>query len=928
MEFNTKQTVMDLASNEKNPVTCFGIEFSNDDERRNYFCDRLREYIENPEFRAQEGFPQGTVEDILKMSDPPYYTACPNPFFTEFLELYGAPYNPDEHYRRSPFVADVAVAKTDHLYKSHRYHTKVPYKAIAQYILHYTRPGDVILDGFSGTGMTGVAAEYVKNAEEEILRATGNQSKEEQLQNGTIESGARHALLVDLSPAATMLAASFNAEVEINSFATWATEQMEEFDDQYGWFYRCEHEGQEGVGKVTEYVWSEIFSCPECQGEVDFLRDACNQDARPLEEITCSHCSATLSKRQLEKRFQYRVDPLTGEQGAFPTRRLSRVHYRVGQRSFVREPIESDLNRIKLTEAIRPSAALPTVAIPYMHMTHERARMDKQGVSHYHHFYTPRMQVALSWLWDRLADAPDEATRRIGRFWLDSHFLNLSIQNCYRPGVSFPYNPISGIYYVSSVVSEPNPLIAYANKLKQLVRGFSGRSVRAGKYGVMTGSCAAIPIKNDSIDYIFTDPPFGENIYYSDLNFLVEAWVGVFTATEQEVIVDKAKSKGLLQYQDLMHSCFSEYYRVLKPGRWMTVVFSNSKASVWNAIQVALQAAGFVVAEVTALDKVQGSYRQLTSTTAVKQDLVISAYKPNGGLEQRFVEAGPTKDSAWDFTQTHLRNLAVTKRDKNGLLEAVAERDPRRIFDRLVAWFIRHNTPVPISSAEFQTEVINRFPERDGMIFLPHQADEYDRQRLAVGQPPQRDLFVDDERSAIDWLSDYLKTKPASYQEIHPDFTRQTGAGWRKHEEKPELARLLEDNFLQYDGSGPVPSQIHRYLSSNWKELRNLEKTDSALVEKGRARWYVPDPAKQQDVEKRRDKALMREFDRYRMHKGRKLKEVRLEAMRAGFKSAWALKEYQTIIDVAAKVQEDAWLEDEKLLMYFDMANTRLQAAK
>ena len=80
-----------------------------------------------------------------------------------------------------------------------------------------------------------------------------------------------------------------------------------------------------------------------------------------------------------------------------------------------------------------------------------------------------------------------------------------------------------------------------------------------------------------------------------------------------------------------MQRCFAEYYRVLKPGRWMTVVFSNSKAAVWNAIQVALQQAGFVVAEVTALDKVQGSYRQVTSTTAVKQDLVISAYKPNGG---------------------------------------------------------------------------------------------------------------------------------------------------------------------------------------------------------------------------------------------------------------------------------------------------------
>src|SRR5690606_15939253 len=157
---------------------------------------------------------------------------------------------------------------------------------------------------------------------------------------------------------------------------------------------------------------------------------------------------------------------------------------------------------------------------------------------------------------------------------------------------------------------------------------------------------ARLPLADGSIDYVFTDPPFGENIFYADLNFLVEAWHGVTTDAQPEAIIDKFKHKALPDYQRLMQQCFAEYNRVLKPGRWMTVVFCNSKAAVWNAIQVALQQAGFVVAEVTALDKVQGSYRQVTSTTAVKQDLVISAYKPNGGLEDRFKKNGGTEDSA------------------------------------------------------------------------------------------------------------------------------------------------------------------------------------------------------------------------------------------------------------------------------------------
>jgi hypothetical protein len=325
---------------------------------------------------------------------------------------------------------------------------------------------------------------------------------------------------------------------------------------------------------------------------------------------------------------------------------------------------------------------------------------------------------------------------------------------------------------------------------------------------------------------------------------------------------------------------------------------------------------------VTALDKVQGSYRQVTSTTAVKQDLVISAYKPNGGLEQRLAERGAAPESAWDFVQTHLRQLSVSK-SKNGVLEFILERDPRRIYDRMVAWFVRHDVPVPLSTEEFLDGLRNRFPERDGMVFLPDQIPEYDRKRALSAQPPQMEMFVADERSAIDWLTDFLRKRPSTYPEVHPEFTTQLGAGWKKHETRPELSALLEDNFLRYDGSTDVPSQIHNYLSTNYHDLRNLEKSDPRLKAKAKDRWYVPDPNKAQDLEKKREKALLKEFEDYRNTPGRKLKEFRLEVLRAGFKAAWASKDYQTIVSIANKVPEDALQEDEKLLFWYDSALTR-----
>ena len=481
------------------------------------------------------------------------------------------------------------------------------------------------------------------------------------------------------------------------------------------------------------------------------------------------------------------------------------------------------------------------------------------------------------------------------------------------------------MFYVPSQIAEADPFKAYRNKLKRLISAFSQNHAVSGGSIVSTGSATSLNIPDNSIDYVFTDPPFGENIYYADLNQIIESWHGVFTDVSSEAIIDRVREKGLHEYQSLVRKAFSEYFRVLKPGRWMTVVFSNSRAAVWNAIQLALQQAGFVVAEVSALDKKQGSFKQVTSTTAVKQDLVISAYKPNGGLEKRLTEHGAAPESAWDFVQTHLGQLPVSK-GQNGVLEMVVERDPRRIYDRMVAWFVRHDFPVPLSTEEFLDGLRNRFPERDGMVFLSEQVAGYDRKRAQAAQAPQMELFVSDERSAIDWLMDFLRKRPSTYQEVHPEFTTQVGAGWRKHEERPELSALLADNFLRYDGNGDVPSQIHSYLSTNFKDLRGLEKDDPRLKAKAKDRWFAPDPSKAKDLEQKRERSLLKEFETYKSTPGRKLKEFRLEVLRTGFKTAWAGKDYKTIIGIAQKIPDEALQEDEKLLLWYDQALTRMEA--
>ena len=438
-------------------------------------------------------------------------------------------------------------------------------------------------------------------------------------------------------------------------------------------------------------------------------------------------------------------------------------------------------------------------------------------------------------------------------------------------------------------------------------------------------SASQIGLTDNSLDYIFVDPPFGANLNYSELNLVWETWLRVFTNNKEEAVENKTQKKGLPEYRLLMTACFKEAFRQLKPGRWMTVEFSNTKASVWNNIQTAITDAGFVVANVSALDKKKGSFNAQTNPTSVKQDLIISAYKPNGGFEERFQKEAQTEEGVWDFVRTHLKYLPVTKRQGTSLL-LVPERDPRILFDQMIAFYVRKGYPVPVSSQEFQVGLAQRFIERDGMYFLAEQAAEYDRKKMTSGEPVQASLFVSDEASSIQWLRQLIKEKPQTFSDINPQFMQQLG-GWSKNETQLDLRELLNQNFLCYEGNGEVPNQVHSYLSTNFKELRNLAKDDESLRAKGKDRWYVPDPNKAGDLEKLRERSLLKEFEEYRTvgASGRspKLKVFRLEAVRAGFKKAWQERDYATIITVARKIPENVLQEDPKLLMWYDQALTR-----
>jgi hypothetical protein len=908
-------------------IECLGLNFPSDEARRKHFRGLLAEKLKDPEFRRQGGFPKGSDAAILAMSDPPFYTACPNPFLEKFVELFGKPYDPSVKYTREPLAIDVSVGKTDALYKAHGYHTKVPHLAIVPSILHYTEPGDVVLDGFAGSGMTGVAAHWCGIAPAAYRHELELDWKRQG--RAAPKWGARRIVLNDLAPAATFIASNYNRPFDVEAFAAAGEKLLSDVDREIGWMYETTHSDGETKGRIEFMVWSEIFTCPECAGEVNFMEEALDdQSKRVRDTFPCPHCGADLNKDRLDRVFETRVDPATGQAWKRVKLRPALISYQAGGQRHEKQPDQADLELLERIESLGLPKGVPTTPLPIERMYHG-SRVAPKGFSSVHHFFLPRAAHAVSMLWQLAHAHPEARIREMLLFMVEQTIWGSSVLNRYSPSHFSQVNrALTGVYYIASQHAECSPWYSLSGKLSRLIGAFEDYKPVLDQAAVTTGTAAAMHLPNASVDYVFTDPPFGENIPYADLNFLVEAWHGVITDSAPEAVVDKFKDKALPEYQHLMQRCFQEYFRVLKPGRWMTVVFSNSKASVWNAIQVALQQAGFVVAEVNALDKVQGSYRQVTSATAVKQDLVISAYKPNGGLEDRFAQRGASLDSAWDFVETHLKQLPVIKVTQGTPPEllTVVERDARRIYDRMASWFIRHGDLVPISTPEFLAEVAQRYRVADGMVFLPDQVADYEKARARMPQIRQAELFISDERSAIDWLTSFLQKRPSTRSEVHTEYIPQIGAAKKKGEVIPELDQLLEDNFLRFDGKGDVPPQVANWLSKNFHEYRGLTRNDLGLAAKAMDRWYVPDPSKAQDLEKKRDKALLKEFERYVATTSRKLKDFRLEVLRGGFKAAWTAKDYATIIAVAHKLPEEALQEDEKLLTLYDMALTRTEA--
>lgn len=868
----------DFDSNEvfedKGPVTVLGLTFENDDERRAYFRSELRSKL--PELRKIEGFPIGSDDDIINLSDPPYYTACPNPWIKDFIAEWEEEKNllqsngsrNDDTIISEPYVSDISEGKRNPIYDAHTYHTKVPHPAIMRYILHYTQPGDIIFDGFCGSGMTGVAATMCND-----VLAVQN------LGISSSKAGIRHSICSDLSPVASFIAAVYNSHINVPKFKSDAQRILNEVFAEYGWMYKTPHDGHK-FGIIKSVVWTDIFTCPYCGADIDFFKVFTNSTGKIHDNVQCPECSSAISKKTLERKQVTSIDECTGEVITKTDIKPVLINYSFGGRTYSRELTDYDVDLIERINQMPIANWFPTIELRDGYNTAQPIRANL--ITKVHQFYSKRNLIILSAILSK-CDTPAL------RLWFNSQLINLSKLNRYRPEVSFPYNPLNGTLYIASQFCESNVFEAYRNKLQKFCSAFD----MLGQNNV-TSIASAVALKtmpDNCCDYIFTDPPFGANIMYSDLNSIWEGWLRVQTEQKTEAIVNKNQDKSLFDYQQLMYSSLREFYRILKPGKWITVEFSNTSAAIWNSIQTALQNTGFVVAGVSALDKQQGSFKAVTTTTAVKQDLIISCFKPSEKMLEMFQSSSDSAQNVWDFTNELLEHLPVHLiRDLK--TTSVVERSPKILYDRLISYYVQRGLPVPIDAREFQAGLRERFLERDGMFFTADQAFDYENKKKAtIGFEASQVLFVSSEAEGIEWLKRELQ-EPKTYADLtNPWNTAQLTP--KKGDKIPELKTILEENFIE-DEDG---------------------------------QWRVPDPEKEADLEKIRNRRLAHEFKsiaEQALKPKSRIKDARLEALRYGFKEAYRTKDFETIVNVAQHLPEALVMEDEELLRYYDIASSRV----
>ena len=562
-------------------------------------------------------------------------------------------------------VLEVRGGKGSVFYRAHSYHTKVPVEGLTRLIEHYTDPGDVIADPFCGSGMTGVAA---------LL--TG-----------------RRAVISDLSPAAVHIARGYTAKADPALVSVAGQKVLGNLRDLEAHLYG------DPAGRIEYTVWSDVYACPQCDADILFWDAGFDRpNAQIISAIHCPSGHGPFTKAGLVWRSAIPVQQNLLQAGE--RRRLVRD---------VEDPAELALS-VSRSDVLDWFPDAPWE--PWREMW--RGQHKALSIATSADFFTNRNLLGLSALWREIHELDDAGARDALRFVFTSIVNRASRRYQWHP--SRPTNVLSSTMYVAALNYEFNVFSLFRRKLSTIVEMYERTSVTVGECEVRQGSATDLEwLADASIDYVFTDPPFGSNIFYADSSFLWESWLQDHTDMEREAVVNKRVGqehggKGLEGYEGLMSDSMTEIQRILRPNAWASLQFHNSDDAVWSSVQRSLETAGFRIASAVVMDKGQASFKGLRHAARGEKvanfDLVMhlqtaSRSASNGAPVEtratveaeliRILSAAPPsrRTTPWLHSSV-LRFLLSTGSDLNGWSFAAVEQLCNEVFDRKgTTWALR-----------------------------------------------------------------------------------------------------------------------------------------------------------------------------------------------------------------------------------------------
>jgi DNA modification methylase len=871
--------------NEK--IKCLGKEFNSEDERRDYFRNELRKKL--PELKKMEGFPIGEDEDIVNLSDPPYYTACPNPWLNQFVEeweiekaiLESKGIRSKQTQEILPYTENIIESVNNEIYRAHTYHTKVPHPAICRLLLHYTKPGDIIIDSFGGTGMAGVAARKCDGQDRELYKRFLYEFDE--IKN--MEIGYRHAILNDLSPIAFHISKNFNSNFDMDALLPQLSNFQKKLKEKVKHLYEVKIDHSKLP--INYVVWTEVLSCKSCGHELNYhnlTSDYLNNRFTDL--LICPNCGSEQKRTEATTNTETVYDNYLKDSIKQIKYVPTLINASSTSKRVLKIPDNDDIKLSNFDEQNQDDKFIPLEKIKEGDKSGDPYRV---GVNNIHQFYSPRTRFFIKTYLSLLNSSEFKSSKDLLMFILTAILPKLTRMNRYMPkhGSRALVGPMANTLYIPPMYVENNPLDQFEFQSKKILKAFlNHHNLNVGQIGSATNLST---LSENTVDYVFIDPPFGANIMYSELNQISESWLNLKTNNFKEAIENKSQKKNKFDYQTLMLDSFRELYRVLKPGKYMTVQFSNTSAAVWNTLQNSIHQSGFYILNVITNDNTRGGLHAMLGPTAVKQNLIINCFKPTIEFETNINSS--TSKSIIDLTNEVMTHLPITVIREQGRLQ-IFERTHKVLYDKLLTYFVAKGLPVPIDSRQYRELLQQNYVERDGMYFTSEQVQEYDRQQNETPQFIQLSILVSSEQDGVLWLKNLLSEKSRSYQDIQP-LWMQALAGVRKGDIIPELADILEENFLK-DSNG---------------------------------KWYVANPENESDLEKLRNKRLLKQFDAYKEEASKpksKIKEARVEALRVGFKHCYQEKDFKTIVQIGDRIPNNLLMEDEVLLQFYDIAISRV----